>query len=207
MKYLTRFADKNTALEFTTGGRVLKAPHVSKVGNDAVFSENIERGKSCIFVEESDGELKLVEPPEAYVTFTAQEDNSSIGLTKLSTKQVLEYSTDTTTWNTFDTTTNISLNNGDKVYVRGISNTDVDLGNYNIKNGLSDRSCTENVNDYSNSYKTHRVKRQINFAPIKTNPFEYELNQAKSIIDKHSLLNNKLINNKHEIYFDFPNRK
>lgn len=85
--------------------------------------------------------------------------------------------------------------------------SDVDLDNYNIKNGLSDRSCTENVNDYSNSYKTHRVKRQINFAPIKTNPFEYELNQAKSIIDKHSLLNNKLINNKHEIYFDFPNRK
>ena len=61
MKYLTRFADKNTALEFTTGGRVLKAPQVSKVGNDAIFSENIERGKSCIFVEESDGELKLVE--------------------------------------------------------------------------------------------------------------------------------------------------
>ena len=38
-----------------------------------------------------------------YVTFTAQEDNSSIGLTKLSTNQTLEYSTDTVTWNIFDT--------------------------------------------------------------------------------------------------------
>lgn len=61
---------------------------------------------------------------DPYVTFTAQQDNSSIGLTKLSTKQTLEYSTDTTTWNTFDTTTNIPLNNGNKVYIRGILNAD-----------------------------------------------------------------------------------
>ena len=61
---------------------------------------------------------------DPYVTFTAEEDNSSIGLKKLSTYQTLEYSTDTTTWNTFDTTTNISLNNGDKVYVRGILSAD-----------------------------------------------------------------------------------
>ena len=61
---------------------------------------------------------------DPYVTFTAEEDNSSFGLTKLSTNQKLEYSTDTTTWNTFKTTTNISLNNGDKVYVRGILSAD-----------------------------------------------------------------------------------
>jgi hypothetical protein len=59
-------------------------------------------------------------PKPAYVTFKAEEDNSSIGLTKLSTNQILEYSTDKTTWNTFDTTTNIPLNNGSKVYVRGV---------------------------------------------------------------------------------------
>ena len=40
------------------------APQISKVGNDAIFSEDIKRGKSCIFVEESDGRLKLVEPIE-----------------------------------------------------------------------------------------------------------------------------------------------
>ena len=63
-----------------------------------------------------------------WVTFTAEEDNSSIGLQQLSTVQTMEYSTDTTTWNTFYKTTNISLNNGDKVYVRGV------LRAYNLDN-------------------------------------------------------------------------
>ena len=68
--------------------------------------------------------------PNTYVTFTAQKDNSSIGLYMLSTNQTLEYSTDTITWNTFDTTTNISLNNEDKVYVRGVLNEDNTYDNY-----------------------------------------------------------------------------
>ena len=67
---------------------------------------------------------------DPYVTFTAEEDNSSIGLISLSTNQTLEYSTDTTTWNTFEKTTNISLNNGDKVYVRGILSADNTSSNY-----------------------------------------------------------------------------
>ena len=71
---------------------------------------------------------KVVSGP--WVTFTAEEDNSSIGLNKLSTNQTLEYSMDTATWNTFDTTTNISLNNGDKVYVRGILSADNLFYNY-----------------------------------------------------------------------------
>ena len=71
-------------------------------------------------------------PDNPYVTFTAEEDNSSIGLTKLSTKQTMEYSTDTTTWNTFDTTTNIPLNNGDKVYVRGILSASNSLSEYTM---------------------------------------------------------------------------
>ena len=65
-----------------------------------------------------------------WVTFTAQEDNSSVGLAKLSKYQTLEYSNDTTTWNTFNTETNIPLNNGDKVYVRGILSTDNTSSNY-----------------------------------------------------------------------------
>ena len=67
---------------------------------------------------------------EPYVTFTAEEDNSSIGLEKISTKQTLEYSTDNSIWNAFDTTTNISLNNEDKVYVRGILSGDNTNSNY-----------------------------------------------------------------------------
>ena len=69
-------------------------------------------------------------PDNPYVTFTAQKDNSSIGLAKLSTNQTLEYSTDTITWSTFDKTTNIPLNNGDKVYVRGMLSADNTSSNY-----------------------------------------------------------------------------
>jgi hypothetical protein len=66
-----------------------------------------------------------------YIMFKAQEANSTIGLEQLSTYQTMEYSTDTLTWNTFDTTTNISLNNGDKLYVRGIlSFGDGDVDNF-----------------------------------------------------------------------------
>ena len=66
----------------------------------------------------------FVVPDNPYVTFMAQEDDSSIGLVELSTNQTLEYSTDKSTWNTFDTSTNISLNNNDKVYIRGILSAD-----------------------------------------------------------------------------------
>ena len=67
---------------------------------------------------------------DPYVTFIAQEDNSSIGLEKLGTNQTLEYSADTSVWNTFDTSTNISLNNNDKVYVRGVLSADNTEENY-----------------------------------------------------------------------------
>ena len=66
-----------------------------------------------------------------YVTFTAEEAGSTLGLTKLSTNQTLEYSNDTTTWNTFDTTTTVTLANvGDKVYIRGILNANNTSSNH-----------------------------------------------------------------------------
>ena len=49
-----------------------------------------------------------------YLTFTAEEDNSSIGLNKLSTYQTLEYSLDRSNWSNMNTSTNISLNNLNK---------------------------------------------------------------------------------------------
>jgi hypothetical protein len=74
-------------------------------------------------------------PDNPYVTFIAEEDNSSIGLELLSTSQTLEYSTDTTIWDTFETTTNIFLNKGDKVYIRGILSAD---NTYDSDNGIYD---------------------------------------------------------------------
>lgn len=68
---------------------------------------------------------------EPYVTFTAEEAGSTLGLIKLSTAQTLEYSTDTTTWTTMDTSTSISLINvDDKVYIRGILSKNLNSSNY-----------------------------------------------------------------------------
>ena len=88
-----------------------------------------------------------------YVTFTAQQDNSSIGLNKLSTNQTLEYSTDTVTWNTFNTSTNISLNNGDKVYVRGklnANNTDSNYTQFKMSGKIAASGNTNSLWDYEN---------------------------------------------------------
>ena len=64
-------------------------------------------------------------PPEpfgdGFITFTAQEANSTIKLSRLSTNQTLEYSTDNINWLTFNTSVTITLTNvGDKVYIRGL---------------------------------------------------------------------------------------
>ena len=58
---------------------------------------------------------------EDSVVFTSEEPNSTIGLEKISSNQMLVYkTTDTSDWTTMDTSTNIILNNiGDKVYIRG----------------------------------------------------------------------------------------
>ena len=98
-------------------------------GFDETINEKTKlKNKPYIGYSPSEG-LVFTEVPkpgvnDPWVTFTAEEDGSSIGLTKLGTGQTLEYSMDTTTWNTFDTTTNITLNNGDKVYVRGVLSYD-----------------------------------------------------------------------------------
>lgn len=51
-------------------------------------------------------------------------EDSEIGLTKLSSDQTLEYSLDNKEWNTFNTTTSINLESGKKMYVRGILSGD-----------------------------------------------------------------------------------
>lgn len=101
-----------------------------KVENKPYIGYSLTEGKLAYTVvpaKEEEPEIDLTIP---YVTFTAEEDDSTIGLEKLSKYQRLEYSTDTTTWNTFDTTTNLSLNNGDKVYVRGVLLRNNNSANY-----------------------------------------------------------------------------
>lgn len=96
-----------------------------------------------------------------WVTFTALEDNSSIGLEKLSTNQTLEYSTGTSIWNPFDITTNISLNNGDKVYIRGVlsdNNTDSNYTQFKMTGKIAaSGNCTAiwNYQDLNASLKEY----------------------------------------------------
>ena len=59
-----------------------------------------------------------------YLCFTAQQDNSSVALSTHGTPSTitLEYSLDKQTWNTWDLST-ITINSGDKMYLRGDNNT------------------------------------------------------------------------------------
>ena len=92
----------------------------SKDWNSIELGEDWNEGTEVESVESADGDVYL----GPCVTFTAQQDNSSIGLSKLSTNQTLEYSLDRSNWSNMNTSTNISLNNGDKVYVRGVLSAD-----------------------------------------------------------------------------------
>ena len=116
-------------------------------------------------------------PVVNYVTFTAEEANSTIGLRQLGTHQMLEYSTDTTNWNTMDTSTNITLaNTGDKVYIRGIlsgDNTDTDYTHFNISGQVAvSGNCNAiwNYQDLNAPLKAHCGDHLFNDCSIVTAP-------------------------------------
>ena len=73
------------------------------------------------------------------VVFMAEQENSTIGLAKLSTNQTLEYRTDNTNWQNMTRDTVITLNNiGDRAYIRGELSADNSTSNYTqfTMNGL-----------------------------------------------------------------------
>ena len=89
---------------------VLTAGDNISIDSNGVISANIE----VATVEE----VEDLFAPKA-VKFTANAA-STVGLEKLSTNQTLEYSVDEgATWNNMDTSTSVSLAQGDKMYVRG----------------------------------------------------------------------------------------
>ena len=92
--------------------------------NEIEISDDWKEG-TAVDVKDENGD-NLID----YLTFTAQQDNSSIGLAKLSTNQALEYSRDGSNWSNMNTSTNISLNNGDKVYVRGVLSSNNNTSDY-----------------------------------------------------------------------------
>ena len=75
-----------------------------------------------------------------YLIFKSEQDNSTVGLNKLGSNQSLEYSTDATTWNVMSVSTTLSLNAGDKVYIRGMltgTNTDSDYTQFKMSGKIA----------------------------------------------------------------------
>ena len=75
------------------------------------------------------GSVPLIDtPPTGWVTFKANQ-GSTIGLNRLSSYQKLLYSNNKKDWNVFDTSTSISMNVGDEIYVAGILTRDINETN------------------------------------------------------------------------------
>lgn len=91
-------------------------------GKDAIVDVDVlpdaEANKNKLVRYE--GNLYYVKPSEIKaVKFTALEDGSSVGLARICSVHVLESSLDGETWTSFDTTTSISLNSGESIFIRG----------------------------------------------------------------------------------------
>ena len=72
--------------------------------------------------------------------FTSYQNSSTIGLASLASHQVLEYSIDGINWINMTTTTTISLNNGESIYIRGVlsdNNTSTDYTQFSISGAIA----------------------------------------------------------------------
>ena len=84
-----------------------------------------------LIIDDEEEEIVDSHVKSGFVTFTAEENNSTIGLEKLSTNQTLEYKTDASDWTNMNISTTIALTNvGDKVYLRGVLSGDNTLTDY-----------------------------------------------------------------------------
>ena len=83
-------------------------------------------------------------PPTGWVTFKANQ-SSTIGLNRLSSYQKLLYSNNKKDWNVFDTSTSISMNVGDEIYVAGILKRDINSTNYTNFKITGDVSVSGNI--------------------------------------------------------------
>ena len=99
--------------------------------------------KSLSVIREKNNKKRMVDAhvKSGFITFTAEEAGSTIGLAKLSTYQLLEYTTDNVfkpspVWQKMDVDTVITLENtGDMVHFRGVlsgNNTDINYTQFTM---------------------------------------------------------------------------
>ena len=103
-------------------------PAVRNADNTAGFYEEL----TDTFFASGNADLFNILGPEQFeaVKFTANAA-STVGLSRISSKQTLMYSTDNgATWSNMTTSTSISLSTGDSVYVRGVLSANTDEYDY-----------------------------------------------------------------------------
>jgi len=142
MKHLKLF--KNSS-ELDNGVKV-ETPNVSYLENKNVLYIPSSVGKEATIVyKQEDDEIHYKLPIPA-VKFTAKQANSTVGLSKKSTGQTLEYSTDFETWNNMTTATTVNLSSGESIYVRGILSSNQTLGQYTHFSMTGDIKASGNIN-------------------------------------------------------------
>ena len=85
--------------------------------------------------------------------FVSLQDGSTVGLISLSSHQTLEYSTDEITWNNMTTSTTISLNKGDYIYLRGVlsgNNSTSDYTQFEMTGSIAAKGNTNVLWNYEN---------------------------------------------------------
>ena len=94
---------------------------VDEVSNTGTFVKHPDMSDWSEGIRGIPSGWNVVDAEIPYVTFKAEEANSTIRLNQLSTNQTLEYSRDGSKWYNMKTSTTITLANvGDEVYIRGI---------------------------------------------------------------------------------------
>lgn len=84
---------------------------------------------------------------ERYITFTAKQAQSTVGLNRISDFHTMMYSTDGFNWSTMTSGTTITLNNsGDSVYVRGILSAEQTYSGYTNFTTSGNLKLSGNIN-------------------------------------------------------------
>ena len=116
------------------------------IGSDGKFYKSEDDGATFIEIEENSWIIPKLEVPDDtdYLTFTAEEDNSSVMLSLWT--GTLEYSVNNVEWAAYTSNTSVALKNGETVRFRGGSNNDKQLFSYFSKVTINGKvACSGNI--------------------------------------------------------------
>ena len=115
--------------------------------------ESVDEYKTAENWSVYESRIQCHQPQVGYLMFTSSEDNSTIGLSKISSYQTIEYTDDIedeNSWNSFTTSDTITLNSGETIYLRGKLTNDNSSSNYTQFTILGGISVSGNINNLWN---------------------------------------------------------